>query len=135
MVNANVFIVREYANGVLLRLPELIRRISLDHVACLQFREITLNFGSPFGIPCKTFEAITRGPYGIIRVSKAEFEAFLLSDFDIIDGYIDAFSSADLYNPLFTLENFDASEWLISTGFADFARVLHQRGFSLKTPS
>lgn len=128
MKMANTLFLKEISNGVLISLSDLISRLPVSEIKYWRFHQVTLNFGAPFGIPFDTFGRIMRASMGSITVPDEMFREFLLEDRQFIDGYIHAFEK-DAVDPLFTIEAFDASFWLIHTSSKNLTKQLLTIGF------
>jgi hypothetical protein len=123
------FVVREMSCGVLLRLSGLIERIHLSDVSSWRFHWIQLHgCGFPFGMTFDEFEAASRVPGGL-AVRDSEFRAFLNSDFQVIDGEIEAWSNDVPPICLARIECFDSSEWELTTDIPEIASRIEQSGF------
>lgn len=130
------FVVREYKNfaggRVLLPLPELIGRLAFVQVHFWALRQLTFVCRPLFfGIPVPEVEKLSTSlPRGLV-LADLDFRRFLETDMQVIDGYIDAYStSAD---PLFQIECIDTAQWEICTNDPDFALELGRRGFAARS--
>jgi len=124
------FVLREIRDGVLIPLPSLMERVPCDTITHWQFRDVTLNAGTPFGIPVRTFEERSRASPQGICVTSEEFSSFLRADIQVIDGCICGISKPNASNPLFCLECVDASQWEATTEDEHIASELEKRGWS-----
>jgi hypothetical protein len=122
------FVVREKVDGVLVPLPKLMGKLPFLKADIWVFRDIQLQYGSPFGLSISEFEKRTRQTPNGFRVTATEFRRFLCTDFQIIDGYIEGVDvdqeASDDW--LFQIECFDASEWDISVKSSHLAAALER---------
>jgi hypothetical protein len=123
------FVVREMSYGALLPLARLIERMHLSDVASWRFHWIDLHGGGcPFGMTFDEFEAASRVPDGL-EVRDSEFRAFLNSDFQVVEGEIEAWSNDVAPICLARIDCHDASEWELTTDIPEVASRLEQSGF------
>lgn len=127
---ANSLFLKEISNGAIISLSDLVSRLPVAEIKYWRFRQVILNFGAPFGIPFQTFERIMQTSMGSITVPDEMFREFLSEDRQFIDGYIDAFGE-EADDPLFVIEAFDASFWLIHTSSENLSKRLLEIGFQL----
>lgn len=136
----NKFIVRDCEqsdqlaeSGILISLKLLIRRMSLGPLWAWSFRDISLVYQSPFGLAVQEFERLSRDLELGFLVSDEDFRKFLMADFQILNGFIDAYD-AEAINafPLFTIECIDTAQWEISTLSPAVTEKLQLNGFRLE---
>ena len=127
VVVMQTIIVRKHKSGVLLSLADLLQLMRLKDIISWSFLEITLNGrGLPFGMSFDDFEAATRATTSGFAVSDQEFQAFLKSDFQIIDGVIEAWTGNDPTTCAVRIDCEDASQWEISTDLQEIITKLEQ---------
>ena len=120
-------IVRKYKSGTLLPLADLIQLMRLKDIVSWRFREITLcGSGLPFGMSLDDFEAATRATTDGIAVSDQQFQAFLKSDFQVIDGVVEAWSGDDPTTCAVRIDCEDATQWEITTDLQEIVTKLEQ---------
>jgi len=124
--SVKTFNVQESADGVLVSLPLLLERLSFLQADFWVFRNIELNHdhGSPFGLTADEFERRTRETPGGLRVTTAQFHAFLQTDSRIVNGFIEGTNQEDDW--LFQIECFDSGEWDISVRSPELAAALEK---------
>jgi hypothetical protein len=123
------FVVREMSYGALLPFARPIERMHLSDVASWRFHWIDLHGGGcPFGMTFDEFEAASRVPGGL-EVRDSEFRAFLNSDFQVVEGEIEAWSNDVAPICLARIDCHDASEWELTTDIPEVASRLEQSGF------
>ena len=76
------------------------------------------------------FERLTRVLSLGFIVGDHDFQKFLEVEFQMIDGYIDAFGGSSPANAVYTLECVDTSQWEITTTSDSLAAELEKRGFT-----
>lgn len=123
----HTFVIREIVSGVLLPLPQLVARLGLADVASWGFRDVRLQYGQPFGLAMQEFERMSRDTPGGYRVSADAFRDFLHTEFQIIDGEIEARDKDEVC--ILHLDCFDGSEWELRTASDQLAADLESRGF------
>lgn len=122
----NKFVVRELIDGALLPLTALIDRLPLIKASSWAFKHTKFHYGSPFGLTIPEFERITwENEQGFV-VADADFRLFLRTDFQLIDGEVEALDAGGI---LLTIDCLDASQWEISVQSAQLAAELENRGF------
>jgi hypothetical protein len=124
------FIVREIVSGVLLPLPQLVARLGLVGVVSWRFRDIKFHYGRPFGHTVEEFEHMTRQAKLGYQVSAVDFRDFLKTEFQIIDGKIEAVGEGD--KSVMTLDCVDGSQWELATESEELASELERQGFRVQ---
>jgi hypothetical protein len=125
------YVCKDFVNGVLLPVRDLIERIAFDDVSFWRFRYIyIMGYGLPFGMRFNEFEAATRKDGLGLVVGDPEFQVFLKSDIQIVNGEIEAWSDQDNLTRIATIECDDASAWEIATDHEDVAKNLEEAGFT-----
>jgi hypothetical protein len=125
-----LFVVREYqdfpAGKVLVSLSTLVERIGFD-IPFWSLRKITLTCNADFfGVAVNDLQELSRRLSDGFVLSNKDFQSFLKTDFQIVDGYIDGYGPGS-QAPLFQIECVDAAQWEISTNSADIALQLKDR--------
>lgn len=127
VVDMQTVIVRQHKSGVLLPLADLIQLMRLKDIVSWRFREITLQgSGLPFGMSFDDFEAATRATTDGIAVSDEHFQSFLKSDFQVIDGIIEAWSADDPTECAVRIDCEDATQWEITTDLPEIVTRIEQ---------
>jgi hypothetical protein len=123
------FVLDEKTFGALLPLADLVDRMRLGRVVTWRFRDIKLmGYGHPFGMTPEDFETASRtSPLGI-EVSNDEFQRFLKSDFQVIDGLIEAWSGEIPATRLVSIDCEDAAQWEVTTELTELARQFETTG-------
>jgi hypothetical protein len=132
----HVFVIREYeefsGGRVLLPLQKLVERLSFVEVLFWCLREITMACSSSFfGIAIPDVEKLSRHLSRGIGLANTDFEAFLHTDFQVIDGYVEGYAGTSR-EPLLRIECVDSAQWEVSTDSDGIASELARRGFSRK---
>ncbi|RPJ33927.1 MAG: hypothetical protein EHM35_10185 [Planctomycetaceae bacterium] len=120
------FVIRDVVDHVLVPLPTLLERLPFLEADFWVFRNIEVENATPFGLAVDEFESRTRETPGGFRVTAAEFRAFLQTDFQIVDGFIEGTNQEDPNDWLFQIECFDSSEWDISVKSPELAAALER---------
>jgi hypothetical protein len=71
------------------------------------------------------FEAATRAANGI-EVSNHEFQEFLRSDFQVVDGIVEAWSGVGATKCAVRIDCEDATQWEVTTDVAEIVARLEQ---------
>ena len=121
-VTMKTFVIRDRVDHVLVPLSTLLERLPFLEAEVWVFRNIELNHGSPFGLTVDEFERRTCETPGGLRVTTAQFHAFVQTDFQIINGFIEGTNQDGDW--LFQVECFDSSEWCISARSSELAAAL-----------
>jgi hypothetical protein len=124
------FTIREIRDELLIPLPLVIERLPCQDATNWRFLDISVNAGTPFGIPAVEFEQRSRVHPGGYCVSKDDFNAFLRTGIQIIDGSLCALSGIDASLPLFCLDCIDASQWEVTTEHRAIADEIEKRGWA-----
>ena len=120
-------IVRNHTSGTLLPLADLIQRMRLKDIVSWRLREIKLyGSGRPFGMSFDDFETASRAAANGIAVSDQEFQVFLQSDVQVIDGVIEAYSGDDPATFVVRIDCEDATQWEITTDLPEIVKNLEQ---------
>jgi hypothetical protein len=122
-------VISEKQGDILLPLPVLLQRLSFLPVVLWGFRELTIRYPKPFGLSVAEFERLTRDLASGFLVSNHDFQMFLKADFQVIDGYVDAYTVESLQSPSFYLECVDTTQWQISIASDAIVEELERRGF------
>ena len=126
----HIYIVNDKSFGTLIPLVQLIDRIGLKDVASWRLRDITLyGRGCPFGMNFNEFEAATRATLNGFEVSDQDFRTFLMLDFQIIDGEVDAWSGTEPAKCILRIDCEDATQWEIATDSLELISKLENAGF------
>ena len=122
-------VVRKYKTGTLLPLADLTQLMGLKEISSWRLREITLHgSGLPFGMSFDEFETATRATSDGLPVSDQQFQAFLKSDFQVVDGVIEAWSGDVPTTCVVRIDCEDASQWEITTDLREIVKKLEQPG-------
>ena len=124
------FKLRKIRDGLLIRLPLVIERLPCQDATHWRLLDISVNAGSPFGIPAMEFEQRSRVHPGGYCASTDDFNAFLRTGIQITDGSLCALSGIDTSVPLFCLDCIDASQWEVTTEHESIADEMKKRGWS-----
>jgi hypothetical protein len=115
--------------GILISIHEVIQQLSCLEIDHWRFHEMTMGAGAPFGIGSLRFEEETRiSPRGFLATN-TQFNEFLKSDIQVIDGCIEGFMKEDNKQPLIRLDCNDASEWVVTTKDERVAKRLQEIGW------
>ena len=127
----SVFIINDKVSGSLLPLADLIERMRLEDIATWRFRDVSLvGRGCPLGMSFDEFESASRERPDGFEVPDDEFRAFLESDFQIVDGEIEAWSNEFPARCVVRLDCEDATQWEITTDLPELSRKLETTGFT-----
>ena len=118
------FVIRDAVDHALAPLSTLLERLPFLKADMWVFRNIELDHGSPFGLTVDEFQRRTCETPGGLRVTAAQFGAFVQTDFQIVNGFIEGTNQENDW--LFQIECFDGSEWVISARSSELAAALEE---------
>lgn len=123
----DTFIVRELVNGGLVPLDAVVARLPAITPLFWAFKRTQFAHGDLFGLTLSEFERLTWELSEGFVVGDQDFKRLMSSDFQMIDGVIEAISSRGV---VIRIECVDAGQWEISTSAADLSMQLEKRGFT-----
>lgn len=127
-----VFVIREYEafpeGKVLISLPKLLSKLCIADIELWGFRYLTYRGKLPFGSSVDEFERLSRKLEKGFLLGGRDFQSILQSDFQIIDGFIDAYTNDNVRHAKFTIECSDSDQWEICTNSADVVAQLRASG-------
>jgi hypothetical protein len=120
------FVVRAYINQALVPLQAIIERLPKLDVMFWSFKQTDFASGRPFGVVISEFERLTRELSGGFIVANADFREFLRTDFQLVDGDVEAIGPAGL---LLRIRCEDSTQWELSTDDPKIVSAMEQAGF------
>jgi hypothetical protein len=107
--------------------------MQLSGVRTWRFHDIKLmGRGQPFGMTFDNFEAATRTAF---EVTDLDFQGFLESPAQVVDGVIEALSDQDPSVCIVRLDCQDATQWEIATDSLVVVKSLEKAGFQRASAS
>jgi hypothetical protein len=121
--------VTEGGHASLVPLRLVIERLKGITIRFWFLREITFSCTDPFfGTPVSTVESMSRRLSGGLGMTDQDFRALLRTDFQLIDGYIDAYGDDAHMQPVLLIECIDSAQWEIRTSVTAIDTRLRDRG-------
>jgi hypothetical protein len=84
--------------------------------------------GKPFGMSAADFESATRTCSKGFIAADEEFRAFLKTDFQIVDGEIEAWAGESPGTCIMRIDCEDATQWEITTDVPELVEKLQSTG-------
>jgi hypothetical protein len=123
----DTYIVRDLVNGALVPLQAVVARLPKIGPLFWAFKQTEFTHGHIFGLTLSEFERLTWELAEGFIVGEQDFKRLMTSDFQMIDGVLEAIGSAGV---LIRIECVDAGQWEISTSDTELSRQLQERGFT-----
>ena len=111
-------------------LVDIVNELALDTIICWRLKSIRLyGTGRPFGISVDDFEASTRAnDYGVL-VGDDQFQSFLRSGMQVIDGELEGCADATGVQSVVRLSCEDATQWELFTDSEVIYKASLRMGF------
>lgn len=119
------FIIREFVNGVLIPLRQVVHKLADVDYMFVVFRDVHFNSGRLLDIPVPEFERLSRDLVGGFVLARTDFDRVLHSEVQVLDGVIEFIGSNGVI--VLRLECMDASQWELTTDHNDVSTQLERR--------